>query len=306
MNHAPTTGIRHINVDAVLEPCTALVGSQVHAPRNARSPGCPGLVMDDMDQRGSGEDGPRPQAMMRSQEQSKVRIMRRQPQHPLPPRPYQSRRDAQKPFPQRSGQIHFGGQLGVDLELFFVRPQRPLPKIGEWGWAYREFTCDLAAWEQWGEMGGQPAFRGHSCLPVHPSVPQGEERGRFVRVGQAARRPYLVAPFPRLPHEPMPRIRPWARRDGFELTAGERRDWMFLAGEERAFDDGDRGFTGRAGAIRHAGDARELVLLDGRLVRGQLPISGEESNVRRKIVGEIGNCPQFPPGVARRATPASG
>jgi hypothetical protein len=157
-------------------------------------------------------------------------------------------------------------RCGVDLELFFVTPARPLVESGEWGWAYREFACDQAAWEQSGQLADDPALRGHSCLPVHPAVPQGEERGRFVRVVQAAKRPYLAVLFPRLTQQAMPRRRAWAGRDGFELTATGRRDWRFLAAEERAFDDDERGFVGRAGAIRQAAGATELILLEGRRV----------------------------------------
>jgi hypothetical protein len=189
---------------------------------------------------------------------------------------------------QAGARICLAGQHGMALDLFFVAPRKPRAHIGEWGFAYHDFSCDQAAWEYWHEVLDLPAFAGHSCLPVHPSVPEGDERGRFVRVGQASGRPYFVVLFPRRPHEAAPSIRAWAGGDGFKLSLGARREWVWLAAQERTFEDGERAFNGRAGAIRHDGEARELILLDGtRLHDGQLAVEGHGPVSVRAAQGQI-------------------
>jgi hypothetical protein len=177
---------------------------------------------------------------------------------------------------QEANRVHLRGQHGVDLDVLFVMPRKPPARLGEWGFAYSVFECDRAAWDAWHEMLNDPAVAGYSCLPVHPAAAEGEERGRFVRIGQAAGRPYLIVLFPRRADGPEPRVRGLAGCDGFELSVGKRWEWVWLAAQERKFEHRERAFTGRAGAIRHDGDARELILLDGTRIRdGDLAVEGQ-------------------------------
>jgi hypothetical protein len=177
---------------------------------------------------------------------------------------------------QEANRVHLRGQHGVDLDVLFVMPRKPPARLGEWGFAYSVFECDRAAWDAWHEMLNDPAVAGYSCLPVHPAAAEGEERGRFVRIRQGPGKPYLAVLFPRRPDEPAPRVQALAGSDGFKLSVGKRREWVWLAAAERAFEDRERAFIGRAGAIRHDGDARELILLDGARFRdGELAVEGE-------------------------------
>jgi len=192
---------------------------------------------------------------------------------------------------QDGNRISLRGQHGVDLDVLFVAPREPAAHLGEWGFAYSVFECDRAAWETWREMLEDPAVAGYSCLPVHPAVAEGEEHGRFVRSCEGAGRPYLAVLFPRRPDEAEPRVRGLARPDGFELSVGKRREWVWLAAQERTFEDGERAFVGGAGAIRHGGDVRELILLDGTCIRdGDLAVEGRGPVSIVAAQGQIQGC----------------
>jgi hypothetical protein len=119
------------------------------------------------------------------------------------------------------------GQFGVNLDIYFAQPEKPI--LSRWQWEHKNW---------------------------------GGERQLCLRLAQPDGKPVLAVLYPRTPDEAAPVFASLVGGNGVKISRGDATDYAFLATAPVRFSEGKVSFSGTAGSIRVGAAQTVLALAD--------------------------------------------